>query len=106
MKLRALRRNKTKRFWTFERMRRHFQRWAKEIQDTPPIEWMMYPPKPVHVFNVGDLASRAGDDVQKVLDVSGNCAEFECIKAPASGWCAVGDREWNLTRRYQPVAAQ
>lgn len=60
----------------------------------------------VHRFKVGDLVTRGGDDVQRVLDVGedGYWLKVECIKAPASGWCKVGDiEEHNLARRYAPI---
>lgn len=54
---------------------------------------------------VGGLYTRGGDDVQRLGQLSscGLSGEFECIKAPATGWCAIGDREWNLLRRYARV---
>jgi hypothetical protein len=54
---------------------------------------------------VGGLYTRGGDDVQRLSQLSscGLSGEFECIKAPAAGWCAIGDREWNLLRRYARV---
>lgn len=54
---------------------------------------------------VGDFVARGGDDVQVVRAVNdaGDLIEAECVVAPANGWCAVGEREWNLMSRYQPV---
>ncbi|MGF6212346.1 hypothetical protein [Comamonas sp. 4034] len=55
-----------------------------------------------HQFKAGEYASRCGDDVQQVTYASadGVIATFKCVKAPASGWCSVGDEEENLQRRY------
>ena len=54
---------------------------------------------------VGGFYTRSGDDLQRLgtLSSCGLAGEFECVKAPAAGWCAVGDREWNLLRRYARV---
>jgi len=57
-------------------------------------------------YGVGSLVTRDGTDVQRVISLDGDRAdtgEFECLKAPDSGWCKVGDIEFNLTRRYDPV---
>lgn len=55
----------------------------------------------VDKFKIGDLVSRDGTDVQRVIGKNDyNQLEVECIKAPDSGWCKVGDREWNLAGRY------
>lgn len=54
-------------------------------------------------FADGDFVTRDGTDVHQVRDMTedGFAADFVCLKAPASGWCAVGDVEHNLYRRYQ-----
>lgn len=57
-------------------------------------------------YGIGDLVTRDGTDVQRVISLDGDGAdtgEFECVKAPASGWCKVGEIEFNLTRRYAPI---
>lgn len=53
-------------------------------------------------FKVGDLVTRDGTDVQRVLEVDDDyfCIKVECIRAPLSGWCRVGEIESNLSRRY------
>lgn len=53
-------------------------------------------------FEPGDIVTRGGDDLQRVLDVDeeGFCMTVVCIRAPASGWCKVGEEEHNLCRRY------
>jgi hypothetical protein len=54
------------------------------------------------VFQVGEIVTRGGDDRQRVLEVDedGFCITVQCIRAPASGWCQVGEVERNLARRY------
>lgn len=56
-------------------------------------------------FAVGDYVTRDGSDVQIVKDMSddGFCGTFVCVVAPSSGWCAVGDDEYNLCHRYERV---
>lgn len=56
-------------------------------------------------IRVGDIVSRDGTDRQKVLKVwnDGETIEVECVVAPDSGWCAVGELENNLGRRYHVV---
>lgn len=58
-------------------------------------------------YRTGDFVTRGGDDVHQCRNPSadGLFAEFVCVVAPASGWCAVGDVEWNQTRRYTPTSA-
>jgi hypothetical protein len=55
---------------------------------------------------VGDLVSRDGTDVHRVLYVNepGDMIEVECIEPPASGWCKVGEHEYNVPWRYCLVA--
>lgn len=57
-------------------------------------------------FKIGDLVTCDGTDIHRVTgsddDGFGNI-DVVCIKAPASGWCAVGDEESNLARRYQLI---
>jgi hypothetical protein len=56
-------------------------------------------------FAVGDYVTRDGSDVQLVKDLTddGFCGTFVCVVAPSSGWCAVGEEECNLCRRYTRV---
>lgn len=53
-------------------------------------------------FRIGDLVTRDGSDVQRVVDINeaGDLIEVECLKAPSDSWCQIGEREWNLARRY------
>jgi hypothetical protein len=64
-------------------------------------------------FKVGDLVTRDGTDVHRVVDMNehGDLMEVECVKEPAGfrnedgtraePWVRVGEREWNLPRRYE-----
>ena len=64
-------------------------------------------------FEIGDVVTRGGDDRQKIIDIGdvGDMIEVECVKEPLGWlnddgtreepWCKIGDREWNLTRRYR-----
>ena len=56
-------------------------------------------------FAVGDYVTRDGSDVQLVNDMAddGYAGTFVCVVAPYSGWCAVGDDEFNLCQRYSRV---
>lgn len=60
-------------------------------------------------FAPGDVVTRDGTDEQLVLGPAEGEAWFgivvtvRCIRAPASGWCAVGEEENNLPGRYQLV---
>ena len=56
-------------------------------------------------FAEGDYVTRDGSDVQfvKDMDEDGYCATFVCVVAPASGWCAVCEDEFNLCSRYSRV---
>ena len=53
-------------------------------------------------YEVGGLVTRDGTDVQRILYVQDDQHSMEvvCVRAPASGWCAVGDKEFNLCSRY------
>lgn len=62
-------------------------------------------------FHVGDLVTRDGTDIHRVTGHNGD-DQYEpdlitvvCVKAPASGWCEVGDVEDNLPRRYEYLPA-
>lgn len=75
-----------------------------------PVVRAMLGLRPLGMFGVapgvvGALYTRGGDDLQRLTQLSscGIAGEFECVKAPASGWCAPGDLEWNLLCRYQPA---
>ena len=56
-------------------------------------------------FDVGDLVTREGTDVQRVAEMmeDGTCAVFVCVVAPADGWCEVGESEFNLCARYTKI---
>jgi hypothetical protein len=56
-------------------------------------------------FAVGDHVTRDGSDVQLVKDMDGDgyCGTFVCVVAPSSGWCEVGEEEFNLCSRYSRV---
>jgi hypothetical protein len=55
-------------------------------------------------FKVGDLVTRDGTDIQRVIVVGDyNDITVECIRAPDSGWMKVGETELNLAGRYQRV---
>ena len=53
-------------------------------------------------FQPGDVVTRGGDDRHRVESVTedGYAMTVVCIKAPAAGWCKVGEEEYNLCRRY------
>lgn len=58
-------------------------------------------------FKVGDFVSRDGSDVQLVIETNGDdLIHVECKVPPLGGWCAIGDREWNLESRYHRVDVQ
>lgn len=69
------------------------------MTDTPKIY------SPYGGFSEGDHVTRDGTDVQLVKDMTddGFAATFVCVVAPASGWCAVGEEEHNVCRRYERV---
>lgn len=64
-------------------------------------------------FRVGDLVTRDGTDVQRVIEIDddGECITVKCVKEPlgllledgtrAAPWCRVGETEFNLARRYE-----
>lgn len=58
-------------------------------------------------FQVGDLVSRDGTDVHRVTGTNASeryapdLIDVVCVRAPASGWCAVGETESNLASRYE-----
>lgn len=60
-------------------------------------------------FKVGDLVSRDGSDVQRIIktnatpDSAPDLITVICIVAPRTGWCDVGDVEDNLASRYNYV---
>ncbi|MEW4459484.1 hypothetical protein AB1K42_15435 [Roseibium algicola] len=66
------------------------------------------------VFKVGDLVTRDGTDIHRVVEVSneGQTITVECVREPlgyleedgvtrSEPWCRVGEREFNMARRYQ-----
>ncbi|MCJ2046337.1 hypothetical protein MKK58_17620 [Methylobacterium sp. J-078] len=60
-------------------------------------------------FAVGDLVTRDGTDVHRVVSHNGSDGHAPdgmtvvCVKAPASGWTEVGEEEFNVCRRYEWV---
>lgn len=58
---------------------------------------------------MGDLVTRDGTDIHRVVDHNGSDGyppdgiTVVCVKAQASGWCKVGDEEFNTCRRYEWV---
>lgn len=68
-------------------------------------------------FRVGDIVTRDGADLQRVISTNGDdqqgpdMIEVECIREPATDklspipWCRLGEREDNLARRYSYPAA-
>ena len=61
-------------------------------------------------YEVGDLVTRDGTDIHWVVDHNGSPGHAPdgftvvCVKAPASGWIEVSEEEFNVCRRYEPVA--
>lgn len=53
----------------------------------------------------GDYVTRDGTDVHQLTRMGhcGDHGDYTCIVAPATGWCAVGDVEHNMARRYSKV---
>ncbi|AWV14888.1 hypothetical protein A3862_04685 [Methylobacterium sp. XJLW] len=58
---------------------------------------------------MGDLVTRDGTDIHRVVDHNGSDGyppdgfTVVYVKAPASGWCKVGDEEFNTCRRCEWV---
>ncbi|RXR28977.1 hypothetical protein [Sphingobium fluviale] len=64
-------------------------------------------------FKVGDIVTRDGTDLQKIIEINdvGDLILVECVKEPlgylnddgsrGTPWCAIGEQEWNLSRRYE-----
>jgi hypothetical protein len=44
-----------------------------------------------------------GSDQLTRMGHCGDHGDYTCIVAPATGWCAVGDVEHNMARRYSKV---
>lgn len=78
-------------------------KWRPGLPAAPYIPWLG---KGESMKN-GDYVTRGGDDVHRVQDLTPDqyAAEFVCVVAPASGWCKVGDVEYNLARRYAVLSA-
>ncbi|WP_398482528.1 hypothetical protein [Tardiphaga sp.] len=61
-------------------------------------------------FKVSDIVTRDGSDRQRVVETDGHSPPMtitvECIREPATDelspepWCKLGEREFNLARRY------
>jgi hypothetical protein len=59
------------------------------------------------IFKVGDLVTRDGTDIHRVTSSNDDGylnIDVVCVRAPASGWCKVGEEETNLARRYELVS--
>lgn len=60
-------------------------------------------------YEVGDLVTRDGTDVHRVVDHNGSDGyppdgfTVVCVKAPTEPWTDVGEEEFNVCRRYEPV---
>lgn len=58
-------------------------------------------------FEVGDLVTRDGTDIHRVVDHNGSDGHAPdgmtvvCVKAPSGGWTKVGEEEFNVCRRYE-----
>lgn len=67
---------------------------------------------PAHWFVVGDIVTRDGTDRQEVIETNQDddwryapdAFTVRCTRAPADGWCDVGEEEFNLTSRYSLVS--
>jgi len=60
-------------------------------------------------FEVGDLVTRDGTDIHRVVDHNGSDGyppdgmTVVCVKAPSEPWTKVGIEEFNVCRRYEWV---
>ncbi|MDP4021096.1 hypothetical protein Q8W71_00535 [Methylobacterium sp. NEAU 140] len=60
-------------------------------------------------FEVGDLVTRDGTDIHRVVEHNGSPGRAPdgftvvCVSPPEDGWCEVGDVEFNICRRYEWV---
>jgi hypothetical protein len=60
-------------------------------------------------FEVGDLITRDGTDIHRVVDHNGSDGyppdgmTVVCVKAPSEPWTQVGEEEFNVCRRYKWV---
>lgn len=63
-------------------------------------------------YEVGDLVTRDGTDVHRVVDHNGSEGHAPdgmtvvCIKAPSEPWTEVCEEEFNVCRRYDPVGEE
>lgn len=52
-------------------------------------------------FHVGEVVTRDGTDRHIVIEIGDyNDITVECIRAPKTGWCKIGEKETNLAGRY------
>jgi hypothetical protein len=51
-------------------------------------------------FQVGDIVTRDGSDLQRIISATDDVVEVECVRPPRSRWCRVGERETNMAARY------
>ena len=58
---------------------------------------------PNSVFKTGDLVTRGGDDLYRVLCYHARSATVEvvCVKPPEGDWCKTGDTEFYAASRYR-----
>lgn len=96
----------------------HSRTYKGPTNDKPFVPSWMEPMTEPMAFKVGDLVTRDGSDIQRVIraDDGYGTIEVECIKEPLGflredgtrdpPWCKVGERESNLARRYQFAGEQ
>lgn len=61
---------------------------------------------PAPIFKTGELVSRDGDDLFRVIQYHKHFVTMEvvCIRPPGGGWCKTGDTEFCAASRYQRAA--
>lgn len=76
--------------------------WCPHCGDGKPAEPTTPKFSPYGGFSEGDHVTRDGTDVHLVKDMTadGFAATFVCMVAPATGWTAVDEEEFNVCRRY------
>ncbi|MEL6061894.1 MULTISPECIES: hypothetical protein [unclassified Methylobacterium] len=85
--------------------------WAATFElpepEPAPVEGALVDRFGNRFFKVGDLVTRDGTDIHRVVEHNGSdgyapdAFTVVCVKAPAGGWCKVGDEEFNICRRYE-----
>lgn len=74
--------------------------------DVPKDKWAGLLPIDAYGYLVGDYVTRDGTDIQLVKEIDDfcdTCGTFVCVVAPKDNWCAVGEEEFNLCRRYSKI---